>query len=291
MRFVLGVDAGGTGSRAVLTTVDGAVLGRGAAGPGNLCAGVPAVAAIGAAVRAALGCHDPRLVAGVVAGVAGISGLADPAVPRALDRAWAALGLTCPVRVVADAVTAFAAGSPERTGAVLIAGTGAVAAAVDGLRVTRTADGLGWLLGDEGSGTWLGLEAVRAAARGATPPAAAPGAPGSFFAQVFAHAGVSSADALIAWAGRQPPSAFAGLAPLICASDHPVAVRIVAGAVSRLLGTLAELGAPGGPVVLAGGLLAAATPVQRGVLAALGDRARVAGDPASAAARLAAAVR
>jgi len=154
-----------------------------------------------------------------------------------------------------------------------------VAALVDGLAVTRTADGLGWLLGDEGSGTWLGLQAVRAAARG----------PSDLGARVFAYAGVASADALIAWAGRQPPSAFAGLAPIVCRSGDPVAARIVAGAVTRLLATLGELDRPDGPVVLAGGLLTAGTPVQRGVLAALGDRASVAGDPALGAARLAAA--
>ena len=277
MSVVLGVDAGGTGSRAVLATPGGPVLARGSAGPGNLCAGPPAVAAIGAAIRRALRGHDPGAVAAAVIGVAGISGLADPAVRCALTREWAAIGLRCPVRVVPDAVTAFAAGGTARSGAVLIAGTGAVAALVDGLAVTRTADGLGWLLGDEGSGTWLGLQAVRAAARG----------PSALAGRVLAYAGVTSADALIAWAGRQPPSSFAGLAPLVCASDDPVAGRIVAGAVSRLLATLAELGRPDGPVVLAGGLLSTATPVQRGVLDALGARASVAGDPAAGAARLA----
>ncbi len=278
MEFVLGVDAGGTGSRAVLTTRAGTVVGRGCGGPGNLCAGPAAAAAIGSAVRGALCGHDPGAVTAGVVGVAGISGLADPAVPAALHREWAAIGLTCPVRIVPDAVTAFAAGHAGRSGAVLIAGTGAVAALVDGPAVTRTADGLGWLLGDEGSGTWLGLQAVRAAARG----------PSELAARVLAHAGVASTDALIAWAGRQPPAAFAGLAPLVCASDDPVARRIVAGAVSRLVATLAELGRPDCPVVLAGGLLSTATPVQRGVLAALGDRAHVAGDPALGAARLAA---
>jgi N-acetylglucosamine kinase-like BadF-type ATPase len=278
MDLVLGVDAGGTGSRAVLARPGGTVLGRGSAGPGNLsAAGASAVTAIGAAIRDALRGHDPGTVAAAVLGVAGISGLGDPAVPAAFDREWAAIGLTCPVRIVPDAVTAFAAGSRAPRGAVLIAGTGAVAALVDGARVTRTADGLGWLLGDEGSGTWLGLQAVRAAVRG----------PSGLAARVLMHAGVASPDALIAWAGRQPPSAFAALAPVVCAADDPVAHRIVAEAVSRLVATLGELGRPDGPVVLAGGLLAADTPVRRGVLAALGDRASVAGDPALGAARLA----
>lgn len=48
---------------------------------------------------------------------------------------------------------------------MLIAGTGATAGSVADQRWTRTADGHGWLLGDDGSGFWLGREAVRSALR------------------------------------------------------------------------------------------------------------------------------
>lgn len=44
---------------------------------------------------------------------------------------------------------------------MLVAGTGAIAAEVRDLRLDRVADGHGWLLGDAGSGFWLGREAVR----------------------------------------------------------------------------------------------------------------------------------
>jgi N-acetylglucosamine kinase-like BadF-type ATPase len=274
--LLLGVDAGGTGSRAVLTTPDGTVVGTGTAGPGNPClVGARAADAIGEAVRAALTGHDPAAVRAAVVGVAGLSGVA--AVAEAFAREWTAIGLTCRVPIVGDAVTAFAAGSTTDRGAVLIAGTGAVAARVDGLAVLRTVDGLGWLLGDEGSGTWIGLQAVRATVR----------ARSALADEVLRQVGVESTDALVNWAGRQPPSAFAALAPLVCASGSDTARQIVAEAVSRLLGTLAALGEDG-PVVLAGGLLTTDTPVRRGVLAALGDRAGVAGDPALGAARLAA---
>jgi glucosamine kinase len=274
---VLGVDAGGTGSRAVVTTADGTIVGSGSAGPGNpSLAGPAAVRAIGAAARTALRDTDPASVRTAVVGVAGVSGLA--AVAEAFEWEWKAIGLTCAVPIVGDAVTAFAAGSAARSGAVLIAGTGAVAALVDGLDVVRTADGWGWLLGDEGSGTWIGLQAVRAAVR----------RPSTLAAEVMAHARVDTPDALADWAGRQPPSAFAALCPLVCASQSPAATSIIAAAASRLLGTLTELDTSDGPVVLAGGLLTADTPVRRRVRAALGSRATVAGDPALGAARLAA---
>jgi glucosamine kinase len=281
MALVLGVDAGGTGSRAVLATADGTPVGRGAAGPGNPCALGPAAAqAVGAAVRSALAGHHPAAVTRAVVGVAGISGMADPATAAAFAAQWRAIGLTCDVAVVGDAVTAYAAGTTAPRGCVLIAGTGAVAALVDRGVLVRTADGWGWLLGDEGSGAWLGLQAVRAAVRSWSAPLSA---------AVARHAGARSPDALASWAARQPATAFAALAPLVCASGDPLAARIVAEAADRLVATLAELDAPGAPVVLAGGLLTADTPVRRRVRAALrGREVSVSGDPVSGAVRLAA---
>ncbi|WP_199511099.1 N-acetylglucosamine kinase [Nucisporomicrobium flavum] len=286
MMLVVGVDAGGTASRAVVATTDGTVVGRGSAGPGNpTSAGGPAAAkAIGTAVRTALGPHDPARVLAGTAGVAGVAVLSDPAIAAAFDDEWTALGLTCPFTVTGDAVTAFAAGVPSPGGAVLIAGTGAVAARIENWHIRRTADGLGWLLGDEGSGHWLGLQAVRATARAWAATAAAP--PPGLAAAIAAHAGAATCDDLITWAVRRPPSAFAALAPLVCAHDDPLAVRLTTEAAARLIATLHDLGPPGGPVVLAGGLLTGDTRIRAEVLAALPGVA-TARDPAAAAAWLA----
>jgi N-acetylglucosamine kinase-like BadF-type ATPase len=287
MVLVLGVDAGGTASRAVVAAADGTVVGRGAAGPGNPTTAGPAAArAIGTAVRAALGDHDPSAVLAGVVGVAGAGIMADPPIAEAFANEWAEHGLAGPITVTGDAVTAFAAGTAASSGAVLIAGTGAVAARIDDWRIGRTADGLGWLLGDDGSGLWLGLRAVRAAARAWSEPAVPPG----LAARVAAHAAVRSRDALVHWAGRQPPAAFAALAPLVCAAaaaGDPLAVRLTDAAAARLVTTLAELGPPAGPLVLAGGLLTGDTPVRAAVLAAVATPATTARDPATGAAWLA----
>ncbi|GIF16779.1 N-acetylglucosamine kinase [Actinoplanes teichomyceticus] len=287
MELVLGVDAGGTRTRAVLAA-DGTVVGRGRAGPGNpLSAGTAATGRIGAAIRQALGHRPPGGVRSAVLGLAGASALDDPAVRDRFRRMWSGIGLTCPMTVLGDAVTAFAAGTPEPSGAVLIAGTGAIAARVDGHTVTRTADGLGWLLGDEGSGRWLGLRAVRAAARAFDSALAA---------RVAAHAAIGSRDELVRWAQALPLDAIAALAPVVCdaaRTGDPDAGRIVADAVRRLTRTLDSLRSPG-PVVLAGSLLTSDTPVRDGVLAGLRARGvpvTSAGDPAAAAAWLAAPTR
>jgi glucosamine kinase len=280
MKLVVGVDAGGTASTAVVATVDGRIVGRGRSGPGNpLTAGSGnAAAAVVAAVEQALGSLTPALISAATLGIAG------PATAGQFAPALTAMGVTGPVTVVGDVVTAFAAGSPAPSGAVLIAGTGAIAAAVDADAVVRTADGLGWLLGDEGSGRWLGLQAVRVAVRDWTSPLAG---------QIAARAGVGTADEMVYWAQALPWDEIGALAPLVCAAARdgdPHATTIVGEAVAHLVRTLDELGTPG-PVVLGGGLLACDTPVRDGVLATLGARGehpRTSRDPAAGAAWLAA---
>jgi N-acetylglucosamine kinase-like BadF-type ATPase len=315
MNLVLGVDAGGTASRAVLATPDGIVLGRGTAGPGNpVSAGSAAVQAIGTAIRQALTGHPPHAVVAATLGVAGVETGADPAA-SGFAAMWKELGLTCPFSVVGDVVTAFAAGTPAPSGTVLIAGTGAIAARVTGHRVTATADGLGWLLGDEGSGRWIGLQAVRAAVRDWSGPMGE---------LVAARSGASSPEEAVRWAQSLPFAEIGALTRPVCEAARAGsrdAARIVAAAVGHLVATLDELasrttdparpaassasrgrpastaaehgalGAGTGPVVLAGGLLVADTPVRDGVLAVLGERAVPTGtarDPAAAAAWLAA---
>ena len=300
MDLVVGVDAGGTASRAVVATVAGAIVGRGLAGPGNpLSGGASATVRIGAAIRAALSDSDPSEVSAGVLGVAGTSG-----VDRvAFADMWSSLGLRAPFRIVGDVVTAFAAGTASPSGAALIAGTGAVAARITGHEITEVADGLGWLLGDEGSGRWIGLQSLRYAVREWSSPLAA---------AVATHTGTRSADALVRWAQALPLAAIDALAPIVCAAARagdPAAVGITADAVTRLLTTLdavtpaitpAAAPSPGPdpavppaalPVVLGGGLLAADTPVRAGVLTALRARGVTIGtshDPAAAAAWLAA---
>jgi glucosamine kinase len=277
MELVIGIDAGGTGTRALVAdAVSLTVLGRGSAGPGNPVSIGSAAAAVelAAAVEAALAGLPRSAVVGVAAGVAGVSAV-EPEVYQAR------LGL--PIRFFPDAVTAFAAGSGADSGTVLIAGTGAVAATVEHLAVGRVADGLGWLLGDEGSGAWLGLAAARAAARAWRSPVAH---------LVARHAATDSHDAMVRWGNAARPDELAALAPGVCTlarAGDPDATRIVDAAAACLHHTLSTVDS-GGPLVLAGGLLSTDTPVRAALLARLAAKGRtalIAGDPALGAARLA----
>jgi glucosamine kinase len=69
------------------------------------------------------------------------------------------------VRVASDARTAHLGAFGGEPGALLVAGTGAVALAVDPAGASYWAGGLGPVLGDEGSGGWIGREGCLAAAR------------------------------------------------------------------------------------------------------------------------------
>ncbi|NBE97458.1 N-acetylglucosamine kinase, partial [Nonomuraea sp. K271] len=175
MQLVLGVDAGGTTSRAALFTLDGTLVRRGHAGganPGTL--GLDTAAAnLTTAVRAALPDSGSERLTGAVVGLAG-----NPSLCATLtERVFGALlsgGDVRGVRVTGDIVTAFAAGTPSPSGTVLISGTGAIAARIADHAPAGTADGYGWLLGDEGSAFWIGLAAARATVRALTAPRSSP---------------------------------------------------------------------------------------------------------------------
>jgi len=98
---------------------------------------------------------------------AGIAGY-DSAAAEEKDEVSRALRTALPqarVRVASDARTAHLGAFGGEPGALLVAGTGAVALAVDPAGASYRADGLGPVLGDEGSGGWIGREGCLAAAR------------------------------------------------------------------------------------------------------------------------------
>jgi N-acetylglucosamine kinase-like BadF-type ATPase len=269
---VLGVEAGSTLVEAVVATVEGDVIGRGRSALANPTA-LPiadVVAHLSDAVGQALGGTAPASVAGVVVGAAGILRYSRGSSAEALAKTWVDAGLTCPVSVVADAVTAFAAGTPRRTGSVLIAGVGSIAARVEGDEVTARIDGNGWLVGDDGSGFWIGRQAVRAVfaaldGRG-EPTMLAEAVLATVTDDVVPHTTEEQIAALRDAVYDGPPIALAALAPLVSAAASAgdrVAQRIVDRAVSLLMATATALTGdnPDEPMVLAGSLLTAPGPI------------------------------
>jgi glucosamine kinase len=275
--LVIGLDIGGSSTRAVVASVAGERWGAGAAGGGNPTShGVERAAdQLRAALRAALADVDPGLVRAGAIGLAGAGRLrADPAGRAAFDRAWSDAGLRCRYDVHGDALVGYASATAAPSGTVLIAGTGAIAAQVRELTLDRVADGHGWLLGDDGSGFWLGREAVRHtladldAHRTPSPLSAL------VLTELLGSARVAArpretVDLLVQTVTRRPAIDLAALAPLVVRAERagdPAAGTIIATAASRLAGSVARIRTDDAttPVVLGGGLLTGPGPVAPG---------------------------
>ena len=286
-RLVLGLDVGGTWTRAMLATTAGRRVGSGrSAGANPSSHGIAAAAdRISAALGGAMRASDPAAVAGCVVGLAGASQYAaDPDIVRAFEEIWRAAGLTCPVRVVSDVAVAFVAGTPRPAGSVLVAGTGAVVAQIRDREPVATHGGFGWLLGDDGSGFWIGREAVRVtlgALDSRAPLSALPkqvldwyGIGGPAAAAHRSYRGLTAA--LIREVNRRPPISLADLAPLVTRAHvdgDGDAAQIVAEAAALLVANLEQSALTGdGPIVLAGGLLASGGPVHGLVVSAIRQR-------------------
>ncbi|TDD17934.1 ATPase [Kribbella turkmenica] len=285
--LVLGGDLGGTSTRIVIADHEGNVVGRGAAAGGNPTSHPASAAAnFGQALHAALAGLDATAVRAAVIGAAGGSALARPDVRAQFDAAWAGAGLTGEPEFIGDLEVAFASGTPEPDGVVLIAGTGSAAGLVRNHQLVRTADGHGWLLGDDGSGFWLGREAVRSVLRKldlgepigvlgqAVTQAILPGRDEHPIAQREGYDILR--DDLIRAVNSRPPVMLAELARTVVwafEQNDETALSLVKRAAELLTETLERLTTTSdkGPMVLAGSVAGEASPVGRLIRATVHD--------------------
>lgn len=165
MTLILGVDGGGSKTRAVVTDNNGNILGEGRAGCGNhQTGGIDAAlaeirAACEQAVRAAGA--EPDDIAAVCYGLAGADRDTDFAILRP------ALA-TLPYRnwdVVCDTITGLRTGSPDGVGVVLVCGSGTNAAGRNARGEMIQTGGFGYLYGDAAGGACMAVETFRAAVR------------------------------------------------------------------------------------------------------------------------------
>ncbi|NMO53283.1 N-acetylglucosamine kinase [Actinoplanes sp. TBRC 11911] len=295
---MVGVDAGATTTRCVVATVDGTIVGRGAAGGANHnSSGGDIAERLKAAMSQALSDIDRRAVAGGILGAAGSSGAGRAIFGTASAVAWRDLDLSGDAVPVTDLEVAFAAGTAGTDGVLLLSGTGALAARFAAGELARRCDGYGWLLGDEGSAVWIGVRALRAvlaALDGRGAPTVLVDAAKELFA-IGPGSAEETAQALLTAAFACPPAALGSFAPRVdvaAEQGDPVARRITTAAAAKLLHTLDTVEPdPGQPVVLAGSVLLSPGPVARAVHAGLTRRdigtVRTARDGAAGAAALA----
>lgn len=235
LRWLVGVDGGGTGTRVRLADRAGAPLGQGEAGPSALGQGADqawrhiAVALEQALAQAGIADFAPQHAAiGLGMSGSGVTAQVADFMGRQPGYAFVALD--------SDGWTTVLGAHAGRPGAVVASGTGAIGEALrrDGSRACIS--GWGWICGDEGSGAWLGLKAMRHAQQALDGRVPA----GALARAVWAVAG-SGRETILAWCAAAGQAGYASLARLVfdAAGTDAIAAGFVAEA-ARELETLAR---------------------------------------------------
>jgi N-acetylglucosamine kinase-like BadF-type ATPase len=296
MRHVLGIDAGGSKTRALLADETGRVVG-GAHGRGaNLKThgelGVEKVLhGVIERAEAEAGARADALALGM----AGADRPDDHAVLHNMIRR---IGYRSRVVVTNDARVAFVAGSPSRVGLALVCGTGSIAWGQNRAGEISRAGGWGWHLGDEGSGFWIGVRAIREVLRGIDGRAPRTQLEGP----LFEHFGVAEPGQILhaVYDGEFPRhhvARFAVRVAEVAGAGDAVAARILDAAAGELSlaarSVVEQLRLEEGPydVILSGGTFAAVPALTQNVAGILSKPpARVlllAEEPATGAVKLA----
>ena len=162
--FVIGVDGGGTKTDAVIVSQSGTILGRTQGGGSNLQAiGKDRLKKeiLATLDRLLKGTNVPeQKVAGVFLGLAGAGRKSDQSTIQHLFDETPYRGK---IHVDSDAIIALAGAFGNQPGIILISGTGAICFGKNQKGRIVRAGGWGYLLGDEGSGFYIGREAIIAA--------------------------------------------------------------------------------------------------------------------------------
>ncbi|HYT67801.1 MAG TPA: BadF/BadG/BcrA/BcrD ATPase family protein [Vicinamibacterales bacterium] len=259
---VLGIDAGGTKTVCQLADDTGQVLAEARRGGANLQAAgeLEVEKVLHEVMEEAIGDRDVHPAA-ICLGIAGVDRPDDARVVRGIMKR---IGYKAKVLVVNDALVALEAGAPDEPGVVLIAGTGSIAYGRNEHNQAARVGGWGYMLGDEGSGYWIGRAALRAVLREADRRGPATQLTGL----LLNYYGVPRAQDLIAqvYHGTLRPSAIAALAQCVQAAfsdGDQVAIGILRGAVDQLesaalsVARRLELIGSDFPFVLSGGIFRA----------------------------------
>jgi N-acetylglucosamine kinase-like BadF-type ATPase len=273
----VGVDGGGSHTEAAVADQTLAVQAR-ARGAGSAIAPgrvAPGARAIVTTVRQAL--EEAGSVALPEVLVAGVAGVGRDEERLALQQALLDAGLARRIEVTTDAAIALESVFHQAPGILLNAGSGSIAYARDQSGVVWRAGGLGWQLGDEGSGYALGRAALGAVGRAAD----GRGPATTLSRTIPARVGADSLDALVRWANPASVAEVASLAQAVqeAAREGDGVARALVLEASQALAdhvlVLLRRFPSAAPVslALAGGILTAGWPVRQGLETLLEQRA------------------
>lgn len=246
---VVTIDGGGTGTRLRALGADGTPLAEATAGPSSLTLGVEQawrnVSTGLDGLRAATGSEltNARLVCGLAGGRS----------PKRQAEFRALGGQTCAdIVIVTDGFASLLGAHDGRPGVVLAVGTGVAAYALGQDGRVSSASAWGFVIGDEGSGAWIGRRAVSLLSR-------------QMDGRLTDRSTLLDAlrtrigpdfNGVQTWLAGANATTFATLAPLVidaAADGDPIAAGIMAEATAELELAIRAID-DGGPISLLGGL-------------------------------------
>lgn len=257
---VLGIDAGGSKTIALLADGSGRIVGEGRSSGANLhTEGELQVEKVLHAVIEQATEGRGKLLDAACLGIAGVDRESDNRVIREIMRR---LGFRSNLLIVNDALIALVAGAGASPGVVVISGTGSIAYGVSHRGVAARAGGWGPTLGDEGSGYWIGRRALEAVVRDAD----GRGPRTHLTPRVLEFFNLARPELLVSEIYHQPQGRrdIAALAPVVDqarADGDLVAAEIMMDAADELAKAAAsvifrlEMRGERFPILLAGGML------------------------------------
>jgi glucosamine kinase len=271
--LLLGIDGGGSRCRARLCTLSGAKLGEGTGGPANIRFGVDQ--SFASVLQATSRCMSqaelsPRDFGRIVACLA----LAGASEPKDLDAVRRHKHPYRKAVFVTDAQAACVGAHGGGNGGIIVIGTGSIGWAELNGRGYRVG-GWGWPISDEGSGAWLGCEALRRTLWAHDGRISWTALLSSLFERFR-----SDPHAIVRWMTNALPRDFATFAPAIvehASANDPAAVellRLAGGHIDALARRLVAFGVD--RLSLAGSLAPAIEPwledaTRQHLVAPLGD--------------------
>ena len=236
MTFFLGIDGGGTKTEAVLYKTPGYLeCGRGTGGAGNIAMNAPVLLreSLRSAVAGAFlvaGIEASTRIEAVCGAVAGYSLEESRTVFEAILRDEVNANR---YSLVPDYEAAYWGATEGEPGIIVIAGTGALSFGRNAEGETQRFDGLGYLLGDRGSGFNLGLYGLRHALE-----CLQLGKSDALAERILTHIGATLPAEALRWLyGEFQPAKVADIAPIVgdfAQAGDPIARNMVAEMARRL---------------------------------------------------------
>ena len=275
MPFFLGIDGGGSKTRCIVGD-EKSLLGTGTSSSckvqrvGEACARDSLAAAIHeSCVQAGI---SPRQIARTCAGVTGSARAEIANIMRELISSIVA----GEAEVVGDVEVAFEDAFGTGPGVLVIAGTGSIVYGRNAHTKTARAGGWGHAISDEGSGYWIGAEAIRAALR-----ARDRGDDSKLLRELMQAIAAADVDDFIVRVNATPTPDFAALVPaVLAASDRGDVLatkvleqsgfelaRLAEIVIHRLFANSDEI-----PVATHGGVLASSEQVKKSLVSELRSR-------------------